>query len=240
MRFTHFVALAIVVGGAAGAAPASAATPAQYGKACASAWPAAKSGAAYGRYLSRCVTAATRATDRATNSGDVTSAAANLTRARNACAVQFPPPRNTVVKRRSFAACVAAARSAQVTFAGRPLKATLSGANEVPAAGGATGTASVRLNQGQRRVCFTLTATGLNGSPVSAAHIHRGAAGATGPPVVDLSQVSALDSGAAASGCVTGVDAALIKEIRRAPAKFYVNIHTAEFPGGALRGQLTK
>ncbi len=40
------------------------------------------------------------------------------------------------------------------------------------------------------------------------------------------------------SGCVSGVDPALIGEIIANPAGYYVNVHTTPFPGGAVRGQL--
>jgi CHRD domain len=41
------------------------------------------------------------------------------------------------------------------------------------------------------------------------------------------------------SGC-TSADPNLIKAIIQHPENYYVNVHTAEFPGGALRGQLSK
>ncbi len=40
-------------------------------------------------------------------------------------------------------------------------------------------------------------------------------------------------------GCVK-VDRALALEILKRPADYYVNVHNAEFPGGAVRGQLAK
>jgi hypothetical protein len=220
------------------ATAALAQTPAQYGARCAAAWSGPKSGGAFGAYQAKCVTAATRATNKATDAGNVTNAAANRVRATAACAAQFPPPRRTAARKKAYAACVTAVVRSQVAFAGRPLKATLSGSNEVPAAGAATGTALVRLNQGQKRVCFTLAVSGLNG-PATAAHIHTGAAGATGAPVVELSPLTGLASGAGtAKGCVNNVDAKLIKAIRQKPGDYYVNVHTAEFPNGAARGQL--
>jgi hypothetical protein len=41
------------------------------------------------------------------------------------------------------------------------------------------------------------------------------------------------------SGC-TSADPSLIKAIIQHPENYYVNVHNADFPGGALRGQLSK
>lgn len=237
MRTNHVAVLTALIGVAV-VGVAGAQTPAQYGAKCAAAWSGPKSGSAFGAYQAKCVTAATRATNKATDAGNVTSKAANRSRATAACAAQFPPPRRTAARKKAYAACVTAVVRSQVAFAGRPLTAALSGTNEVPPAAAATGTALIRLNQGQKRVCFTITVSGLNG-PATAAHIHTGVAGATGAPVVDLSPLAGLASGAGtAKGCVNNVDAKLIKAIRQKPGEYYVNVHTAEFPNGAVRGQL--
>jgi hypothetical protein len=46
---------------------------------------------------------------------------------------------------------------------------------------------------------------------------------------------------AATSGCVEDVARGLIKEIRKNPSAFYVNVHsTPVFEAGAVRGQLSK
>jgi hypothetical protein len=55
-----------------------------------------------------------------------------------------------------------------------------------------------------------------------------------GPVIVDFS--SLLPGG---DGCVSA-NRDLIKEIRKNPEQFYFNVHTGEFPGGAVRGQLGK
>jgi hypothetical protein len=117
---------------------------------------------------------------------------------------------------------------------GRPLSAMLSGSAEV--GGGdpdGTGQASFRLNQGQGQICYEVSVNDI-GAP-TAAHIHRGAEGVDGPPVVTLDP----PNGGSASGCAT-VTADLIMEIRQNPENFYVNVHNDEFPGGAVRGQLSK
>ena len=107
--------------------------------------------------------------------------------------------------------------------------AQLNGAAEVPPADlDGTGLAVVTING--TTVNYTVFHQGI-GAP-TLAHIHRGAAGVVGPPVVDFN-VNTL-----VNGTVSGVSQTLINEILANPAGFYVNVHTAEFPNGAIRGQL--
>ena len=124
--------------------------------------------------------------------------------------------------------------SAAAQDAGRPLRATLTGAAEVPGPGdpNGRGTATIRLNQGQGEVCYDITVANIGATTL--AHIHRGAIGVEGPPVVTLTENGTL------KGCVSNVSEDLIKEIRQTPGDFYVNVHNAEFPNGAIRGQLMK
>jgi CHRD domain-containing protein len=91
---------------------------------------------------------------------------------------------------------------------GTALAATLAGAVEVPGPG------------------VTL--------PASAAHIHAGAAGIAGSVVVTL---TAPDGSGTSSGCVK-VARPLVDAILANPAGYYVNVHTTDFPDGAIRGQL--
>jgi hypothetical protein len=128
-----------------------------------------------------------------------------------------------------------AARSGGTEQGGRPLYTALNGSQEVPGPGDpdGSGTALITLNQGQGQVCWELTAVGI--ATPTAAHIHEGAQGVAGPVVVTLSP----PVGGSSSGCAS-VDAALIQSIRQNPAMFYVNIHNADYPSGALRGQLYK
>jgi hypothetical protein len=139
----------------------------------------------------------------------------------------------------SAVGALAAAASAQ--DGGRPFDTVLTGAAEAPGPGDAdgTGTASIELNQGQGTVCFALSWQDVDGV-VFAGHIHVAPAGSPGPIVVPLFSGSFAGTDSV-SGCVENVDESLIKAIRQDPAAYYVNIHsTPNFPGGALRGQLSK
>jgi hypothetical protein len=136
----------------------------------------------------------------------------------------------------SIVALAALVFAGNTSAGGLPLHADLSGANEVPPAStgdpNGSGTADLRLNQGQGEICLDVETQNI-AAPILQ-HIHRGAAGTNGPIVVDFTPL--LPGG---DGCVQA-DRALVKEIRENPSGFYFNVHTGEFPGGAVRGQLTK
>ena len=118
---------------------------------------------------------------------------------------------------------------------GRPLSAMMTGAQEVPVMGDpdGTGTAKIWLNQGQGLIMYELTVSNI--APAAAAHIHRGVAGVAGPIVVHL----AAPTNGMSSGSVTA-SKELIKDIRQHPERYYVNVHNQPYPGGAVRGQLSK
>jgi hypothetical protein len=84
-------------------------------------------------------------------------------------------------------------------------------------------------------VCFGISVSGL--ATPTAAHIHRGKRNENGPIVIPFTAPTTGDPGAS-SGCVSGVSTSLVSELRQKPHRFYVNVHTSDFPGGALRGQL--
>jgi hypothetical protein len=118
---------------------------------------------------------------------------------------------------------------------GRPFSTALTGAAEAPGPGDpdGSGQARIRLNSGQGEVCFELLVSDI--APATAAHIHVAPVGVPGPVVVPL----AAPADGSSSGCVS-VNAELIKNIRQNPSNYYVNVHNAEYPAGALRGQLAK
>ena len=118
---------------------------------------------------------------------------------------------------------------------GRLLTAELLGANEVPGPGDpdGSGTALVSVNPSDERLCYELNVAGI--APATAAHVHEAPAGTAGPVVVGLTP----HSDGSSSGCLTA-DKSLLKDIKKDPAEYYVNVHNAEFPAGALRGQLSR
>jgi hypothetical protein len=116
---------------------------------------------------------------------------------------------------------------------GRPLSAEMTGAAEVPGPGDpdGSGTASLRVNPGQGEICYMLTVTNVDA--VTVAHIHKAPAGSAAPPLVTL----AAPVGGSSSGCAT-VDREVALAILDEPEAYYVNVHSAAHPGGAVRGQL--
>ena len=112
------------------------------------------------------------------------------------------------------------------------LHATLTGPEEVPPGDpDGSGSATLILIPGQHRLCYVLHAQGIE--PATGAHVHQGAAGVAGPVVVPL----APPTHGVSAGCVTVADA-LLSAIAQHPDEYYVNVHNAPYPPGAIRGQL--
>ena len=97
-----------------------------------------------------------------------------------------------------------------------------------------TGTALLTVNHGQGEVCWELSVADVT-LPATASHIHKAAPGIRGPIVVGL---SAPDASGRVSGCKSGEDRDVLRDILTNPADYYVNVHTSDYPAGAVRGQL--
>lgn len=123
------------------------------------------------------------------------------------------------------------AKSSKIT-----LHATLSGKNEVgskaPRAGSGSATITITMSTG--KLCYSLKVSGFR-LPATAAHIHSGRAGKNGP--VSVPFASAPGSNGRSVGCTT-VKAPMLKGIAAHPTSYYVNVHSAAYPAGAVRGQL--
>ncbi len=116
---------------------------------------------------------------------------------------------------------------------GEGLAATLSGAEEVPGPGDPDGSGAAEITIVDRtdNLCYELAVKGIE--PATAAHIHRGAPGENGPPVITLDAPADGES----NGCLS-VASELVDAIEANPSGFYVNVHNAPYPNGAVRGQL--
>ena len=115
----------------------------------------------------------------------------------------------------------------------KALFAVLTGAKE-PEGGDPNGRGSFTAIVDGNRLCYGLT--NRNIEDPAAAHIHRGRAGVAGDIVVPLEQPSSGDPGA--SSACTRVARPLARAILQNPNRYYVNVHTAGFTDGAIRGQL--
>jgi hypothetical protein len=133
-----------------------------------------------------------------------------------------------------FVAGVSLVLSAQ-DQGGRPLTTTMTGTAEVPGPGDpdGTGTARITLNPGKGEVCYELTVDKI--ATANAAHIHEGAVDKAGPPALTL----AAPANGSAKECAA-LAREKIMDIIKNPAGYYVNVHNAEYPNGAVRGQLGK
>ena len=110
-------------------------------------------------------------------------------------------------------------------------KATMNGASEsTPNASTATGTGTLTFNTTTKiftiNVVHTLAAA-------TAGHIHNGAVGVSGPVVFGFSSIATPIS-------YTSIALTTQQEADLNAGLFYVNLHSAAFLGGEIRGQLIK
>lgn len=95
------------------------------------------------------------------------------------------------------------------------------------------GTATITIDTDTQEVCWEITTSNIEDA--TASHIHEGAAGVNGGVVVGLDTDGFSGS---TSGCITASDAAGLQAIIDNPSDYYVNVHTADYAPGAIRGQL--
>src|SRR5690606_2189984 len=140
----------------------------------------------------------------------------------------------------ALALAMPGAAPAQDAAAGASAKltTTLNGAAEVPGPGDDNGAGLFegRIDPSEGEICYTLTVSNIE--PATAAHIHSGGPGDSGPPVVTLETPD--DAPDDTDEECQDIDRGLAQAIAAEPAKYYVNVHNASFPAGAIRGQLGK
>lgn len=117
------------------------------------------------------------------------------------------------------------------------------GAQERPNAGDPDGTAvgTLTLNPGTGGTTGSATVNLVLANiefPLTAYHIHTGAAGASGSPLINFGNPEMLRSGNTLSGTIPDLSTANINTVLANPAGYYLNIHNGPFGGGAVRDQL--
>lgn len=158
-----------------------------------------------------------------------------------------------------FGAAAASFSVAQAGHENAVLRAELSGAAEVGADGagdvgdpdGAGHAFVFGIDEDPTTLCYVITATDIDptfeAGETGMAHIHRGPEGENGPVVAALAFPLEGD----AADCLTegeegkfpligeaGEPESIVADILANPQNYYVNVHTGEFPDGAIRGQL--
>jgi Cu/Zn superoxide dismutase len=138
-------------------------------------------------------------------------------------------------------------------WAGRPARAPaprsakyvaqMTGAQETPSNNGkSTGTATFTLDG--TKLQYTVLVQDLSGPP-TAAHIHVGATGVAGPPVYTF----AIKPNSGTGGTISEGTVDLTKDVSAGVSgdslkvllnngSAYVNVHTKNFAGGEIRGQV--
>jgi len=135
---------------------------------------------------------------------------------------------NSLSRRRLLAAAALLAIGASATAV--DLKVTLTGAEETPpVTTSASGTGIITV-AADKSVSGTIKTTGIDGI---AGHIHVGAPGQSGPPIIPLTKGADGMWSVPAGSKLTDDLYASFKA-----GNLYVNIHSAEHKGGEIRGQL--
>lgn len=148
---------------------------------------------------------------------------------------------STMVMAGSLTAAQATGHGHGHSHGATPLHAKLDGKQEIPGPGDDNGRGNfVGIVKGDR-LCYLLVATKVG--TATAAHIHAGPVGVAGGIVVELETPNKVsfdcikavpDAQNSTATLSTSELAAIVDE----PSNFYVNVHNAAFPTGAIRGQL--
>ena len=114
------------------------------------------------------------------------------------------------------------------------ISVVMTGSQEAPNPGDpdGIGSAYITLDSTTGQVCVRFHIQRVD-TPITAAHIHRAPQGVAGPVVVGLP----APTFGFTSGCVAA-SPTLVQAIITTPSAYYVNVHNAPYPGGAVRAQL--
>lgn len=144
-------------------------------------------------------------------------------------------------------ACLAIAGPSKAAFV--LFTATLSGANEAPTpnASPATGFSQLTLDTVANTISWDVTFSGIATTP-TIAHFHVGAPGVAGPVLYDIAPTNPYSSPLIGSATlvpktvsVGGVPTTFSIDDQKQQllsGLWYTNLHSSQFPGGEIRGQL--
>ena len=136
---------------------------------------------------------------------------------------------SSVFSRRS-ATLAAVLLLASASAVAKDIKVTLTGAEETPpVTTSATGAGTIKVNK-DKSVSGSIKTEGMTGT---AAHIHTGARGESGPPIITLTQGPDNTWTVPPGSKLTDEQYAGFKS-----GKLYVNVHSAEHKPGEIRAQL--
>lgn len=112
--------------------------------------------------------------------------------------------------------------------------ASLDGAQEVPASGSsATGSAFGTLDDLSGTLSWNISFSGLSG-PAVGLHFHGPApAGANAGVLINVGDISGLTSSSIGSADLSPMQIGYLLD-----GLMYINVHTAQFPAGEIRGQV--
>jgi CHRD domain len=116
------------------------------------------------------------------------------------------------------------------------ITAALKGSNEVPAnTSAATGFVNGTFDNKTKVLSVTVTFSGMNANNM---HIHKGGAGVSGPVIFPIAGTAPSTYSSpttyTSQPFTAGQEDSLMRSL------YYVNVHSTTFPGGEIRGQLTK
>jgi hypothetical protein len=126
-------------------------------------------------------------------------------------------------------------------ISGSGIQALSDGGQEVPKddaskVGDADGRAVTFLHLEGTTVGFSMA--WMNIAAPTLGHIHAGKFGKNGDVAFPLFATPMPSGVFAVSGTLRGQEEATVEKVQNSPEDFYANLHTAEFPDGAVRGQL--
>ena len=133
----------------------------------------------------------------------------------------------------TFVAAVSLVLASEQYKQGRMSTITLSGVNEVPNYGDPDGTGLFKfsINASQNQICYELTTSNI--ASATAAQIHTGEKDIVGPMLIDL----VAPTKGMWKDCVS-VEPEKLADLIKNQSNYYVSVQNAEFPDGAIRGQL--